>query len=52
MENGREMYVGVMVFKSGPMEPSMRVSGKMERRMVEVKIFLLRKVHPCGWRCI
>ena len=38
MVSGREMYVGVKVFKSGLMEPSTRVSGKTERPMVEVKL--------------
>ena len=52
MASGREMYVGVMVFKSGLMEPSTKANGKMERPMVEVRIILLRKVHPCGRGCL
>ena len=52
MASGREMYVGGRVFKSGLMGPSMKASGRMGRRMVEVTVFSLRKVHACGWGCI
>ena len=33
MENGWEMYVGAMEYKSGLMVPSIRDNGKMERLM-------------------
>jgi hypothetical protein len=36
VDNGREMFVGVMVFRHGPMVQNTKVNGQMEKQTVKV----------------